>query len=151
MLLDTVRRRKLARDAARYLDEDEATWVTGYWLIELDDDGYVNDEADHLSGTSTTVGAIRGWLRDHGFGSQNRKCGVCAEGALLLAFASDPLIDDNVVAESLIKEFNEDAERASRDLGFLGEDDDWESIPEINDSQFEDGQAVELLRWMGNL
>lgn len=151
MFLDTVRRRKLARDAARYLDENEAAWVSGYWLIELDENGIADEANDYLDGTSKTMGSIREWLRGHGFGSQNRKCGVCAEGALLLALAADPLVEDDVIAESLIREFNEDAARASLDLGFIEDYEDFDSIPELNDSQFESGQAAELLRVMGNL
>ncbi len=153
MSLDRDKRRAVASRAARYLQDEEVEWVRRYWIVDYDalndpkvdtDDVSPDKDTVYAIGRSASIGRVREWLREHSFGARNRRCGVCAEGALLLALAEDPTIPDDVIAGRLLDSFEPDSEFAADKLGFTDDYGDWDGIAEFNDDMA--GDADEVIR-----
>lgn len=130
MILDYMKRRKTAKDAAQLLRNAPIQWTTGYWFVDLETNQSIDSDA--------SMGRIRTWLRERGVGARNKPCrtGVCAEGALLYALALDPTIPDDEVASDLLRQYQRDAGRAAMKKGWWedeGGDLDGFSIPDLND------------------
>lgn len=160
MELDPDGRRRIASRAAQYLRDQDAYWTQRYWLCDLDAmereenatlPVYADKDTEFTIGQSATMGRIREWIRDHNFVARNRRCGVCAEGALLLAAANDPSIPDEVLGEDLLRPFNEDGKTVATSLGLI-EAQDWDGIPQWNDDRASgEDEVLTLLDGIGNL
>lgn len=140
MTLTPEDRRVIANRAARYLREQDAFWTQRYWLCDLDamereemDGVEVESDKDteYAIGQTATIGRIREWLSEHNFTARNRRCGVCAEGALLLAMAENEIIPDDAEGVDLLAEFTADAKLAATDLGIVN----WPGIALWNDDR----------------
>lgn len=161
MELGLEKRRQVADRAVRYLRDDEVSWVQRYWLVDVDalenKDGpiYADREGPHAIGSSATLGRVRQWLSDHQFGVRNRRCGVCAQGALLLALAYDDTIPDDVSSAALLSNFDRDAENAAYALGIYDEGDpdcSWDTLMVYNDDVAEsEEEVIRLLDALGNV
>lgn len=133
-----TRRREYSARAATFLRNKEVEWLTGDWLKDL----ATGESCD----SQHTMGFIRQWIADHRMRARNRRCGVCAEGALLLALAEDPTVPDDARADNLLMEFQPLADIIADKLEY-GHD----TIPEINDESFENADdAMKFLDEMAN-
>lgn len=128
-VLTDAQRARIAANAASALREDQLSWESGAWFRNP-------ESTDDTCGSGEKLGKIREWLRERNFlGPRNlrRKCGVCAEGALLWAIALDESIPDDAYGAALLDEFDDDAAEALARKGFLETSSDFESIPDWND------------------
>lgn len=159
MDLDLTQRRRLSARAARFLRDEQADWLTSYWIVDGDQEDLGSKSTSEWARMGVAfepmgndVGRLRQFLRNLGFGTVNRKCGVCAEGALLLAIAEDTSIPDSENTQGLLKQFEREAAQAANDLGYLDDGEDFDDIPTLNDSgRFDDrDQVVTFLDQMSN-
>ena len=149
MILDYLKRRKTAKDAAMLLRDTPVQWATGNWFIDL--------ETEESCDSNESMGTIRRWLKDHGVGARNKECktGMCAEGAILYALALDPTIPDEAMGNELLQAFQRDAGRVAAQRGWWEADDeddlDGFSIPDLNDSYLGGkGEAV-VIEWLDEI
>lgn len=147
MILDYMKRRKTAKDAAKLLRETPVRWVSGHWFLDLETEDSINSDE--------TMGTIRRWLREHGVGARNKDCktGMCAEGALLYALALDPTIPDNAMGNELLSTFQRDAGVVAQGRGWWDEDNDPDvfSIPDLNDSYFNERGQTAIEEWLDEI
>jgi len=145
-LIDDVKRRAISSRAAQYLREKDAEWTTGYWI--KNPDASSDPDKPVAIDAQGTMGEVRQWLSEQGFGSRfankRPKTQVCVEGALLLGLAADESIPDSEYASSLLMEFGPSAADAAVDFGWI-ERDDFDGIPPLNDGNFDAEKAVNLL------
>ena len=141
MILDSIRKRKAAKEAAELLRNERIKWGQGHWFQAL-------DSADSIGG-SETLGAIRQWLRKRGVGSRNRACNtsMCAEGVILYALALDPTIPDSIGGRELLDQFAGIGREVAQNNGWL-DDEDWDGIPKLNDDYFDEDQSEEVIRFL---
>jgi hypothetical protein len=148
--LSEAQRKAYSARAAELLEDNGAVWVQGVWLADVSDRKEVSDlTAERRCSSSQTMGGIRDWLSKMGFGTRNRTAGVCAQGALLLAFAEDQRIPNNVTGSELLRQFESGAKRAAEQMGLLDDDSEFPGTPDLNDNVFGGSDdAVAFLRQM---
>jgi hypothetical protein len=139
-LLGLNSRRSFSARAARFFRNEEAEWTTGDWIR----DPLTGETFEYNEGKST-LGSVREFLQARSLGARNRKCIVCAEGALLLAFAEDKSLVDDLVIGDLLREFQPDALNAARASGYLEEDEGFDGIAELNDENLNNPEDVTRL------
>ena len=144
MILDAIRKRKAAKEAAELLRNERVKWGQGHWFQSL-------DGSDSIGG-SETLGSIRSWLRKRGVGSRNKPCNtsMCAEGVILYALAMDPTIPDNIPGRLLLDQFTGVGREVAVANGWVS-DSDWDGIPKLNDDYFEDDQNQEIIRFLDQI
>lgn len=147
MILNAIRKRAAAKEAAELLRNERIKWGQGHWFQSL-------DGSDSIGG-SETLGTIRKWLRSRGVGSRNKACNtsMCAEGVILYALAMDPTIPDNVSGRLLLDQFSGVAREVAVENEWVESYGDWDGIPKINDDYFgeEDADSIILfLEEIGN-
>jgi hypothetical protein len=145
--MERSQRQRYAHRAAELLRNEEVFWLQGSWIAEIHDGGAELDS--RLTGGSR-LGAAREWLTTFGFGARNKRCGVCAEGALMIALAEDAQLPDDVVIRDFLREFDQDAARAAETLGLVDDHRSFAGITDYNDETADDAEAViRLFNQMG--
>lgn len=144
MILDAIRKRKAAKEAAELLRNSRIAWGQGHWFQSI-------DGSDSISG-SETLGTIRGWLRQRGVGSRNKACNtsMCAEGLILYVLAMDPTIPDDIGGRQLLDQFSGIGRDVAISYGWA-ESGDWDGIPTLNDDYFGDDSEEEIIRFLDEI
>jgi hypothetical protein len=133
VVLTREQRSAYASRAAEILAEGRAEWIQSAWIKDLEDDMRI--------GSSESFGTIRRWLSERGLLTRNKRCGVCAEGALLLALVEDESIPDETAADQVLRTFLPDAREAVVEFDWWDEEDELESIPSLNDDYVSDDDS----------